>query len=187
MSGRQSLLPHFIAVRNGDDEWLQVIKDGNEHVLRARFADAEFFVEEDLKKPLEQYLKRLDTLLFQVKLGSMLDKTHRLQLLVEDLFAQVELSEKQQITARRAALLCKADLATKMVVEMTSLQGLIGRYYALKSGESVEVAEAVFDHYLPRYTGDQTAQDLPGLVVGLADRLDTLIGIICCRDGSQRK
>jgi len=96
---------------------------------------------------------------------------------VEDLFTQIHLSENQQETVRRAAFLCKADLATKMVIEMTSLQGQIGRYYALQSGETREAAEAVFDHYLPRFNGDQAAQTQPGLVIGLADRLDTLMGL----------
>jgi glycyl-tRNA synthetase len=175
--GGEELLSHFITVRNGNDEWLDVVRDGNEHVLRARFADADFFVREDLKKPLEEYLPRLGTLLFQIKLGSMLDKSRRLQLLAEDLFSQISLSDEQQDTIRRAAYLCKADLATKMVIEMTSLQGQMGRYYALKSGETFEVAEAISDHYQPRFTGDRAARSLPGLVIGLADRLDTLMGL----------
>ncbi len=171
------LLPFFIVVRNGDRDWLDLVADGNEHVVRARFADAHFFVQEDLKKPLEEYLPRLSTLTFQTRLGTMLDKVHRIQALVEDIAAQLELDETQLQTARRAAALCKADLGTKMVVEMTSLQGQMGRYYALKSGESEAVAEAVLDHYLPRYSGDQLAGSLPGLAVGLADRLDTLAGL----------
>jgi glycyl-tRNA synthetase len=175
--GGEKLLPNFITVRNGSGEWLEDVEDGNEHVIQARFADADFFVKEDLKKPLAEYLPRLDSMVFQVKLGTMLEKVRRIQSLVEDLFAHVHLSTEQQATARRAAALCKADLATKMVVEMTSLQGQMGRYYALQSGEPVEAAQAIFDHYLPRYTGDQAAHGLPGLIVGLADRLDTLTGL----------
>jgi len=173
----EALLERFIAVRNGDAEWLDVVVDGNEHVIRARFADASFFVQEDLKKPLEEYLPRLATLTFQVKLGTMMDKVQRIQALVEDLAGPIGLSDADLQTARRAARLCKADLATKMVVEMTSLQGQMGRYYALRSGESQAVAQAIFDHYLPRSAGDQAAGSLPGLVVGLADRLDTLAGL----------
>ena len=105
--------------------------EGNQHVIRARFADADFFVREDLKKPLEGYLPRLGTLMFQAKLGSMLDKTHRVTALVGDLAKQIGLGQEDSSVALRAAELCKADLATRMVVEMTSLQGQMGRYYAL--------------------------------------------------------
>ncbi len=171
------LLPYFIAVRNGDSQGLDLVVEGNEHVIRARFADADFFVREDRKKPLEDYLSRLATLTFQTRLGSMLDKSHRIRALVVDLAPLLGLSQAELAVACRAAELCKADLATHMVVEMTSLQGIIGRYYALDSGESKEVAQAIFEHYLPRYTGDQNPASLPGLVVGLADRLDTLAGL----------
>jgi glycyl-tRNA synthetase len=171
------MLPYFIAVRNGDGHGLDTVTDGNEHVIRARFADANFFVREDLKRPLAAYLPRLDTLMFQAKLGSMLAKTRRIVDLVGDLARQIGLDEAELETARRAAELCKADLATKMVVEMTSLQGQMGRYYALQSGESPAVAQAIFEHYLPRHAGDQMPASRPGLVVGLADRLDSLAGL----------
>jgi glycyl-tRNA synthetase len=176
-AGASDLLPYFIAVRNGDAEWLDVVTDGNEHVIRARFADADFFVREDLKKPLGAYLERLDTLTFQAKLGSMLDKTRRITGLVDDLAAAAGLDDAQLATARRAAELCKADLATKMVVEMTSLQGQMGRFYALRSGENADVAQALFEHYLPRFAGDASPAARPGLLIGLADRLDTLAGL----------
>ncbi len=172
-----SLLPYFIVVRNGDSQGMELVIEGNEHVIRARFADADFFVQEDLKKPLESYLPKLNTLTFQVKLGSMLDKTHRITALVDDLDAQLELNPGELVAARRAAELCKADLATKMVVEMTSLQGEIGRYYALDSGETQAVADAIFEHYLPRHAGDNSPTSRPGLIVGLADRLDSLAGL----------
>jgi glycyl-tRNA synthetase len=173
----EAMLPCFIAVRNGDGQGLDTVTDGNEHVIRARFADANFFVRDDLKKTLDAYLPRLDTLIFQAKLGSMLDKSRRIVELVGDLAQQVELDQAELATARRAAELCKADLATKMVVEMTSLQGQMGRFYALQSGESAAVAQAIFEHYLPRYAGDQTPASRPGLVIGLADRLDSLAGL----------
>jgi glycyl-tRNA synthetase len=172
-----SLLPYFIAVRNGDAQGLELVREGNENVIRARFADAAFFVREDQKKPLEAYLPRLGTLTFQTRLGSMLDKTRRIGALVADLASLAGLSEAESAVARRAAQLCKADLATHMVVEMTSLQGIMGRSYALNSGEPEAVAEAIFEHYLPRYPGDQNPLTRPGLVVGLADRLDTLVGL----------
>ena len=174
------LLPFFITVSNrgrSDAQDMELVIEGNEHVIRARFADANFFVREDLKKPLADYLPRLGTLTFQVKLGSMLDKVKRITRLVEALSSPLGLSQAETAIAVRAAGLCKADLATHMVVEMTSLQGIIGRHYALLSGESKAVAEAIFEHYLPRYAGDTLPQSKAGLAVGLADRLDTLAGL----------
>ena len=171
------LLPYFIAVRNGDERWLEKVIEGNEHVIRARFADAAFFIREDVRQPLAAYLPGLEKLTFQLKLGSMLDKTRRIQALVEDLLPLFDLDAPAIKTTLRAAELCKADLATQMVVEMTSLQGVMGRYYALRSGEPEEVAMAIFEHYLPRYTGDRLPAGKPGLIIGIADRVDTLIGL----------
>ncbi len=171
------LLPYFIAVRNGDTKGVDVVRDGNEQVIRARFADASFFINEDLKHKLADQLDRLGTLTFQYKLGSMLDKTHRIETLVEKLSDKVGLSAAEKVTALRAAMLCKADLVTHMVIEMTSLQGVMGRYYARFSGETDEVAQAIYDHYLPRFTGDGSPSNKIGLVVGIADRLDSLAGL----------
>ena len=175
-----ALLPYFITVSNrgrGDAHEMELVVEGNEHVIRARFADANFFVREDVKKPLASYLPRLGTLTFQVKLGSMLDKVKRITRLVEAFSDPLGLSPAEKAVAVRAAELSKADLATHMVVEMTSLQGVIGRDYALRSGESPAVAQAVFEHYLPRFAGDLLPQSKAGLLVGLADRLDTLAGL----------
>ncbi len=172
-----NLLPYFIAVRNGDDQWLETVIEGNQQVIRARFADANYFVREDLKKPLSDYLPRLDTLTFQKKLGSMLDKTRRITRLTQWLGDKLGLSADEARIAQRAAELCKADLATHMVVEMTSLQGQMGAFYALRSGEPQAVALAIFEHYLPRFAGDASPSARPGLVIGLADRLDTLVGL----------
>jgi glycyl-tRNA synthetase len=172
-----SLLPHFVVVRNGGEEHLDSVRHGNEAVIRARFADADFFYREDVKQPLEDFLPRLDTLTFQEQLGSMLDKTHRLEKLVPQLTRVLGLSAEETQVARRAAHLCKADLATQMVVEMTSLQGVMGREYALKSGEDQAVAQAIYEHYLPRSAGDASPETKPGLVVGLANRLDSLTGL----------
>ncbi len=172
-----ALLPYFIVIRNGDRQFLDVVADGNEQVIRARFADASFFINEDRKHALEDFLPRLGTLTFQVRLGSMLDKSRRIEALVEDLMPLFHLSAEQAETTRRAARLCKADLVTSMVVEMTSLAGVMGRYYALHSGESEAVAQAIFEHILPRSASDQVAASLPGLLVGLADRLDSLAGL----------
>jgi glycyl-tRNA synthetase len=171
------LLPYFIAVRNGGDEHLDIVRHGNEEVIRARFADADYFYREDVKKPLEGFLPRLGTLTFQEQLGSMLDKTHRLEQLVGQLAGMIELSDEETKTAQRAARLCKADLATQMVVEFTSLQGVMGREYASGTGEDAAVAQAIFEHYLPRSAGDASPRTRPGLVVGLANRLDSLAGL----------
>jgi len=176
-SSSDQLLPHFIAIRNGEREWMDIVKVGNEHVIRARFADAEFFINEDLKEPLEAYVDKLNTLTFQVKLGSMLDKTKRLVELVDSLAGLVDLSEEEREIAKRAAYLCKADLATQMVIEMTSLQGQMGQYYALQSGEENQVAQAIFEHYLPRFASDEIPRGKAGLIVGLVDRLDSLTGL----------
>jgi len=173
------LLPYFITISNRgkDGKEQELVIEGNQHVIRARFADADFFIREDLKKPLDGYLPQLGTLTFQLRLGSMLDKTRRIRALVDDLAPQFGLDPDQAIAACRAAELCKADLVTKIVVEMTSLQGSMGRYYARHSGETEAVATAIFEHYLPRFAGDAAPITLPGLAVGLADRLDTLAGL----------
>ena len=171
------LMPYFIAVRNGNELGLDVVANGNEQVIKARFADAHFFINEDLKHKLGDMLERLGTLTFQQKLGSMLDKSRRIETLVASLADAFEFSATEKATALRTALLCKADLVTHMVVEMTSLQGIMGRYYALHSGETAEVAQAIYEHYLPRFAGDATPSSRAGLVVGIADRLDTLVGL----------
>jgi glycyl-tRNA synthetase len=171
------LLPYFVAVRNGGDGHLDSVRHGNEEVIRARFADADYFYREDTKKRLEEFLPRLATLTFQEQLGSMLDKTHRLEQLVIHLARMLDLSDEETEIARRAAHLCKADLATQMVVEFTNLQGVMGREYGQKSGDDPAVARAIFEHYLPRFAGDVPPQSQPGLVVGLANRLDSLAGL----------
>ncbi len=164
------LLPYFIAVRNGDSKHLAVVREGNEHVIRARFADADFFVREDRKLKLADFRPRLSTLTFQAKLGSMLDKSERIEALTVKLASALGLDAAETQTAQRAAHLSKADLATQMVVEMTSLQGVMGYEYALHSGEPLEVAVAIREQYgLP--------QSRPGLALALADRLDSLAGL----------
>ncbi len=172
-----SLLPYFIAVRNGGTEHLEVVREGNEHVIRARFADAEFFFKDDTRKALADYVPQLGTLTFETNLGSMLDKTRRLEQLIGRILEMLKLDEQEAATATRAATLAKADLATSMVVELTSLQGVMGREYALLSGEPAGVADAILEHYLPRGQGDALPQSRPGLALGLADRLDSLVGL----------
>ncbi|MBN1439829.1 MAG: glycine--tRNA ligase subunit beta [Anaerolineales bacterium] len=177
VQGGGQLLPFFLTVRNGKGEGEANVREGNEHVLRARFADAAFFIREDHRKKLEDFLPLLSTLAFQAKLGSMLDKCGRVERLTEKISPALNLSPGAAGAAKRAAHLCKADLATQMVVEMTSLQGVIGRYYALDSGESAEVAQAVYEHYLPRSAEDAVPESPAGAAVAVADRLDSLAGL----------
>jgi len=172
-----NLMAYFIGVRNGNADHIDIVADGNEQVILARFADARFFVEKDLKQSLADFVPELKTLTFQSKLGSFFDKTERIQALVDALMPDFELTDEETATTKRAALLCKADLVTNMVVEMTSLQGVMGRYYALHSGEPQPVADAIFEHYLPRSADDKLPSAKPGLIVGLADRLDSLMGL----------
>ena len=172
-----NLMPYFIGVRNGNADHIEIVADGNEQVILARFADARFFVEKDLKKPLAEFVPELKTLTFQRQLGSFFDKTERILALVEAMMPDFDLTDEEKATTQRAALLCKADLATNMVVEMTSLQGVMGRYYALHSGEPKPVADAIFEHYLPRSAEDKLPTAKPGLVIGIADRLDSLMGL----------
>ncbi len=167
----------FIGVRNGSPEHMDEVVRGNEAVVRARFTDAVYFVDHDLSQPLDTYLSRLDTMVFQFKLGSMLDKVERIEKLTRILAVQLGLDAAQAGAAERAAHLSKADLATQMVVEMTSLQGEMGRIYAVASGEPPAVAQAIFEHYLPRFAGDRLPEGMPGLTVGVADRLDSLVGL----------
>jgi glycyl-tRNA synthetase len=166
-----SLLPHFVVIRNGDELGLELVRQGNEHVVRARFADANFFVREDMKHKLEDFRPRLGTLIFQKKLGSMLDKSERIEKLVNELILMLGLEADEAIQARRAVRLAKADLVTKMVVEMTSLQGIMGREYALRDGEDPAVAAAIGEQYQP------IPKTKAGLVLALADRLDSLTGL----------
>jgi glycyl-tRNA synthetase len=171
------LLPNFIVVRNGDARHLDLVREGNEHVVRARFADAAFFVREDVKRPLADFRADLAKITFQKKLGSMLDKADRIERLTASVAKLLNLDDDETRTAQRAAHLCKADLATQMVVEMTSLQGIMGREYALRSGEAPDVAQAIREHYLPAGAGDALPESNPGIAVGLADRLDSLAGL----------
>jgi glycyl-tRNA synthetase len=171
------LLPYFIAVRNGDANHLDNVIHGNEHVLRARFADANYFYREDIQKPLEAYLPRLATLTFQEQLGSMLDKNQRVAALVGTVGAHLKLDTTPIAVAQQAAHVAKADLATQMVVEMTSLQGVMGREYALLNGATPDVADAIYEHWQPRGVDDRLPASVPGALLALTDRLDSLVGL----------
>lgn len=172
-----NLSRYFVIMRNGSAEGAATVVDGNLQVVHARFADAEFFIKEDREKKIEDFLPGLEQLTFQKALGSMLDKTHRVENLTRSFSEQLGLSAELRSQAERVAQLCKADLASAMVVEMTALQGVMGKYYALNSGESPAVAEGIFEHYLPRSSEDSLPSGEAGLVVGLADRLDSIAGL----------
>jgi len=172
-----TLLPYFITISNGDPAKAEVIAAGNERVIRARLADGQFFYKADLAKPLESYLPQLEKVTFQEDLGSVRAKVERIGKIAEQITNQLKLGEDDRTLIQRAALLCKADLVTQMVYEFPELQGVMGQKYALASGESEAVATAIEEHYLPRGAGDRLPQTLVAQVVGLADRLDTLVSI----------
>ena len=169
------LLPNFIAVRNGNDYKIDVVKAGNEKVLVARLEDALFFYNEDTKKSLESYIEKLKTVVFQAKLGTVYDKTLRIEKLSLDILNSLNLNDIKDDTSR-AAKLCKADLVTNMVFEFTELQGIMGREYAKVGGENEVVSEAIFEHYLPRFAGDILPSTKAGMALAIADKLDSIAG-----------
>ena len=174
-----SLLPAFITVRNGGKAHLDVVAHGNERVLRARLADAQFFFDEDRKKSLAEHREKLKTVVFQRGLGSMYEKTERLMALttaiVEEMAAG-DVDDAALADARRAAELSKADLVTGMVTEFTELQGIMGREYALLDGESPAVARAIDEQYMPRFAGDELPQTPLGVALSVADKIDNIVG-----------
>lgn len=170
------LLNRFITVRNGNSEHLNIVRVGNEKVLKARLADARFFWEEDLKTRLEEYLPRLQKIIFQESLGTVAQKTVRVVNTVSQLAEKLHLDGTTTQYACRAAKLAKADLVTNMVGEFPELQGIMGRYYALHSAEKEEVAQAIVEHYQPRFAGDVLPASLAGALVSIADKMDTLVG-----------
>ena len=175
-----SLLPVFITVRNGGREYLDVVAHGNERVLRARLADAQFFFDEDRKKSLAEHREKLKTVVFQQGLGSMYEKTERLMglvtAIVEELAPDAAAYEAMEADARRAAELSKADLVTGMVTEFTELQGIMGREYALLDGEKPEVACAIDEQYMPRFAGDELPKSDLGFALSVADKIDNIVG-----------
>lgn len=171
------LKPYFITVSNGDPAKSDLIAAGNERVIRARLADGQFFYKSDLKTPLESYLPALEAVTFQEDLGSVRDKVNRICKISNWIADQLNVSESDRNFIQRAALLCKADLVTQMVYEFPELQGIMGERYAREGQEPEAVATAIFEHYLPRNSTDHLPQTLIGQVVGLADKLDTLVSI----------
>ena len=170
------LLPLFITIRNGGKEHLETVQHGNERVLRARLEDAQFFFDEDRKKTLEQHAEKLKTVVFQDGLGTIYDKAIRLEALAGYIADAIGASEQDKKDAVRAAKLAKADLVTGMVTEFTELQGVMGREYALLDGESKAVAQAIDEHYMPRFAGDSQPASVAGRIVSLADKIDTIVG-----------
>ncbi|MGF1515886.1 MAG: glycine--tRNA ligase subunit beta [Elainellaceae cyanobacterium] len=171
------LLPYFITISNGDPNKAKVIAAGNERVIRARLSDGKFFFDLDRKQTLEAFLPQLEAVTFQQDIGSVRQKATRIEAIAGLIMAQLDIEAPQKTHVQRGALLCKADLVTQMVGEFPELQGVMGQKYALTSGEDEAVATAIFEHYLPRGADDIMPQTLAGQVVGLADRLDTLISI----------
>ena len=169
------LLPMFLTVRNGSDHSIEVVQAGNERVLRARLDDAKFFFNEDRKKPLIDRQDGLTKIVFQEGLGNLADKTERLLKLGRVFGEECGLHEDAAVVLERATELAKTDLTTGMVTEFTELQGVMGKEYALLDGESEEVAEAIFEQYLPRFAGDVLPQTEAGKVLSLIDKVDNIV------------
>ena len=169
------LLPMFLTVRNGSDHSIEVVQAGNERVLRARLDDAKFFFNEDRKKPLIDRQDGLTKIVFQEGLGNLADKTERLLKLGRVFGEECGLHEDAAVVLERATELAKTDLTTGMVTEFTELQGIMGKEYALLDGESSEVAEAIFEQYLPRFAGDVLPQTEAGKVLSIIDKVDNIV------------
>jgi glycyl-tRNA synthetase beta chain len=171
------LLPNFITISNGDPKKAAIIAEGNGRVIRARLSDGKFFFDADRAAPLESYLPKLETVTFQQDLGSVRAKVDRIGAIANQIAAQLQVDGAKLAQIQRTALLCKADLVTQMVGEFPELQGVMGRKYAIAHHEPAEVAQGIAEHYLPKGAGDALPTSLTGQVVGLSDRLDTLVSI----------
>ncbi|NLP17558.1 MAG: glycine--tRNA ligase subunit beta [Firmicutes bacterium] len=170
------LLPLFITIRNGTSDNIHIVREGNEKVLRARLEDAKFFYEEDQKIPLQDRVKKLKDVAFLEGLGSIFDKVERVRDLAHFIVEELGLDEPVFSLVDRTATLAKADLTTNMVNEFSELQGVMGREYALLNGENPVVAQGIYEHYLPRFAGDELPQTMAGTVVSMADKLDSICG-----------
>lgn len=177
MADDGSLMPHFIAISNIESSNPETVRDGNERVIRPRLADASFFFENDRKQPLEDRREALKDVVFQEKLGSIFDKTERVSRLAGVVAIAMGQGPEDVKLARRAGALYKCDLLTDMVGEFPELQGLMGREYAITSGEQQQVANGIGESYLPRFSGDRIPSTATGCALSVADRLDTLAGI----------
>ncbi|WP_017324682.1 glycine--tRNA ligase subunit beta [Synechococcus sp. PCC 7336] len=171
------LVPYFITISNGDPAQAEEIAAGNGRVIRARLEDGRFFYNEDRKQPLDAFVDRLEQVTFEQSLGSVLAKVKRIEQISGWIARQLQLNRGDTADVLRAAHLCKADLVTQMVYEFPEMQGVIGRDYALQGGESAAVADGIEQHYWPLGAGDRLPIALAGQVVGLADRIDSLVGL----------
>lgn len=171
-----ALLPVFVAVRDGLDAHIDAVRKGYERVLSARLEDAKFFYEEDTKSQLETFVFGLKGIVFHEGLGTVFQKADRIMDLAGAISDRLGYPENTKAIAKRAAKLCKADLVTNMVKEFPELQGVMGREYARLSGEDEDTAKAVFEHYLPRFAGDELPLSLAGVVLAISDRIDTVAG-----------
>lgn len=170
------LLPHFITVRNGDNNSLELVKKGNEKVLYARLADARFFYLEDQKLEISKSLKKLENVVFQENLGTIGDKSRRLRELSEKISESLRLDKTTLELINRTAEICKFDLVTNMVYEFPELQGVMGEKYARLLGEDLKVATGIYEHYLPRFSGDNLPEFIEGQIVSIADKIDNIVG-----------
>ena len=172
-----ALTREFVVVSNADPRVSATVVSGNERVVRARLDDAKFFYDEDLKRPMEEFVERLGSVTFQERLGTMLQKVERMEGLAAAVATQAGLGEGSVAAASRAAHLAKADLVSQAVVEFTNQQGVMGGYYAAAAGEAEEVCTAIREHYRPRFAGDELPSGSCGRCVAIADKLDTICGI----------
>jgi len=171
------ILPHFINITNGVKSGdLKNVKEGNERVLAARLSDAKFFFEEDRKKFLEDIVPKLTKVAFYEKLGSIYEKVERIGALSDWIAKELKLNQSQKDNVKQIAQLCKADLLTQMVYEFPELQGVMGREYSLLEGKPKEIANGIFEHYLPRHSEDMLPSSIEGAVVGIADKIDSIVG-----------
>ncbi len=176
VSREGSLLPYFITISNVKEDVKGNVKVGNERVLKARLADAQFFFREDQKTKPDEYVEKLKDVIFQEDLGTLYDKTQRIKKLSEYMAEKMNLKEEPQKQVSRVAYLCKFDLMTLMVYEFPELQGIMGREYADLAGEGEVIPRGIYEHYLPRYAGDELPQTLAGSLVSLGDKIDNIVG-----------
>ncbi|MBS4199702.1 glycine--tRNA ligase subunit beta [Bacillus sp. FJAT-49732] len=170
-----NLLPYFVAVRNGDHRHIETVAKGNEKVLRARLSDADFFYQEDQKVPMEHNLKKLESIIYHEKIGTLAEKVKRIRNITEEIGRMVSLTDQELKLADRAAEICKFDLVSNMVNEFPELQGVMGEKYALQQGELPGVAKAIYEHYKPRHAEDSVPQTTIGSIISMADKLDSIV------------
>lgn len=174
---KKELLPYFITIRNGNSDYKEIVISGNERVLGARLEDAKFFYEDDISKPLDEYVKELKGLMFQDKLGNMYDKQNRNKVLANKIGLDLEVADETIKSLDRAIDISKADLVTKMVVEFTELQGVMGSIYAKLQGEKELVSQSIYEQYLPRNAEDELPKSTAGSILSMADKIDTISGL----------